>query len=230
MKRILVTGGAGFIGSHLCERLLNENNEVICLDNFFTGSKQNIVSLLKNPYFEVIRHDPRINSRLFAETTANIFSANGFTVYLFENPRPTPELSYAIRKLGCQSGVVVTASHNPKEYNGYKVYWEDGAQIIAPHDANIIEEVGKITNIDQISWNARVEKIHSLDEKFDAIYINAIKELSISPEIIKDQHASNFPMHHNLLGTIRCSYSPDPKVLYKVVQLRLPYLKQTDCS
>lgn len=132
-----------------------------------------------------IAHDPRNNSRLFAETTANIFSANGFSVYLFSGPRPTPELSYAIRKLGCQSGVVVTASHNPKEYNGYKVYWEDGGQIIAPHDVNIIAEVAKITSIDQINWQANPEKISPLDEKFDNIYINAIKELSISPEVIK---------------------------------------------
>ncbi len=135
-----------------------------------------------------IAHDPRINSRLFAETTANIFSANGFSVYLFEGPRPTPELSYAIRKLGCQSGVVVTASHNPKEYNGYKVYWEDGGQIIAPHDSNIIAEVAKITSIDQINWKAHSDKIRSLDEKFDTIYISSLKEQSISPEAIKAQN------------------------------------------
>ena len=131
-----------------------------------------------------IAHDTRINSRLFAETTAQIFSANGFSVYLFEGPRPTPELSYALRKLNCQSGIVITASHNPKEYNGYKVYWEDGGQIIAPHDVNIIQEVNSITSIDQIKFHGKPDKIRSLDSKFDDIYINSLKELSINPKII----------------------------------------------
>ncbi|MFC2138886.1 phospho-sugar mutase, partial [Bacteroidota bacterium] len=100
-----------------------------------------------------IAHDSRNNSRLFAETTAKICSANGFKVYLFEDLRPTPELSFAIRHLGCQTGVVITASHNPKEYNGYKAYWEDGGQIISPHDKNIIAEVEKIQNIDEVKFN-----------------------------------------------------------------------------
>ncbi len=134
-----------------------------------------------------IAHDTRINSRLFAETTAKIFSANGFSVYLFEGPRPTPELSYAIRKLDCQSGIVITASHNPKEYNGYKVYWEDGGQIIAPHDTNIIKEVNSITSIDQIKFQGKLENIRSLDSKFDDIYIGSLKELSINPAIIASQ-------------------------------------------
>ena len=105
----------------------------------------------------VVGHDCRNNSRLFAETSANIFSANGIKVYLFESLRPTPEISFAIRHLGCQSGIILTASHNPKEYNGYKAYWNDGAQIIAPHDVNIIAEVEKIKGPEEIKFEARPE-------------------------------------------------------------------------
>ncbi len=131
-----------------------------------------------------IAHDCRNNSRLFAETTANVFAANGFKVYLFEELKPTPELSFAIRHFQCQSGVVITASHNPKEYNGYKAYWEDGGQIISPHDKNIISEVEKITSYDQVLSEGGRENIEIVGNDFDALYTDKIKSLSLSPEII----------------------------------------------
>lgn len=132
-----------------------------------------------------IAHDSRNNSRLYAETTAKIFAANGFKVFLFDELRPTPELSFAIRYYGCQSGVVITASHNPKEYNGYKVYWEDGGQIIKPHDKNIIAEVQKITSINEINFNGNEENISIIGEEIDNIYTDKIRGLSLSPEIIR---------------------------------------------
>lgn len=134
-----------------------------------------------------IAHDSRNNSRLYAETTANICSANGFKVYLFDDLRPTPELSFTIRHLGCQSGVVITASHNPKEYNGYKVYWEDGGQIISPHDKNIIEEVQKIKNIEEVKFQGLKKNIKLIGNEIDKAYVNEIKKLSLSPKIIKNQ-------------------------------------------
>jgi phosphoglucomutase len=132
----------------------------------------------------VIGHDCRNNSRLFAEVSANIFSANGIKVYLFEDLRPTPEASFAIRHLGCQSGIILTASHNPKEYNGYKAYWNDGAQMIAPHDTNVIDEVMKI-KVDDIKFEGRPELIEIIGEEIDKAFIEAIKTLSLSPEAIK---------------------------------------------
>ncbi len=132
-----------------------------------------------------IAHDNRNNSRFFAELTADIFSANGFKVYLFESLRPTPELSFALRHFSCQSGVVITASHNPKEYNGYKAYWDDGGQVVSPHDKNIIEEVNKITDINDIKFNGIKENITILGEDFDNIYIKNLKSLSVSSDIIK---------------------------------------------
>ena len=136
----------------------------------------------------VIGHDCRNNSRLFAETVANIFSANGIKAYLFDDLRPTPEMSFAIRKLGCQSGVIVTASHNPKIYNGYKAYWSDGAQIIAPHDKNIIDEVGKITSVGQIKFQGNPELIQIIGEDLDAPYLEAVKQNVLAPDVIKRQH------------------------------------------
>ena len=133
----------------------------------------------------VIGHDCRNNSRYFAETTAAIFSANGIKVYLFENLRPTPEISFAIRHFGCQSGVMLTASHNPKEYNGYKAYWNDGAQMIAPHDTNVIDEVNAIVNVDDIKFTKNESLIQSIGEDIDKIYIDKVKSLSLSPEAIK---------------------------------------------
>ncbi len=135
-----------------------------------------------------IGHDSRNNSRLFAEHVADIFASNGFTVFLFDALRPTPELSFAIRELKCHSGVVVTASHNPKEYNGYKAYWTDGAQVTPPHDKNIIEEVNKITDVNMILTGKNPENITVLDEKFDEIYLNKVHELSLSPECVKKHH------------------------------------------
>jgi phosphoglucomutase len=132
----------------------------------------------------VVAHDSRNNSRLFAESTANIFSANGIKVYLFEDLRPTPELSFAIRHFGAKSGVVITASHNPKEYNGYKAYWDDGGQIIEPHDSNIIAEVEKITSIRQIRSKADPLLIKIIGKEIDDIYTDKIRELSVNPEII----------------------------------------------
>ncbi|MDD4993286.1 MAG: phospho-sugar mutase [Paludibacter sp.] len=133
----------------------------------------------------VIGHDCRNNSRLFSEISANIFSANGIKVYLFEDLRPTPEASFAIRHLGCQSGIILTASHNPKEYNGYKAYWNDGAQMIAPHDENVITEVMKITNVDDIKFNGNPALIEIIGEEIDKAFIDNIKTLSLSPDAIK---------------------------------------------
>ncbi|WP_303311951.1 phospho-sugar mutase [Hymenobacter sp. BT730] len=135
-----------------------------------------------------LAHDSRNNSREFARIAAGIFSANGITVYLFEDLRPTPELSFAIRYLRCQSGCVITASHNPKEYNGYKVYWNDGAQVVAPHDANIITEVNAIQSVDEVKFQADESRIHLIGAELDAAYLAKVKELSINPEAIQRQH------------------------------------------
>ena len=134
-----------------------------------------------------IAHDSRNNSRFFAETTAAVFSANGIYVYLFEELRPTPELSFAIRELGCKSGVVLTASHNPKEYNGYKAYWDDGGQVIAPHDKNIISEVNAIAGVEDVKFEANNSKIEAIGKDLDEAYIKAILALELSPEVIKRQ-------------------------------------------
>ncbi len=135
-----------------------------------------------------ISHDSRNNSRMFAERVADIFASNGFKVFLFDALRPTPELSFAIRELKCQSGVMVTASHNPKEYNGYKAYWSDGSQVTAPHDTNIIKEVEKITEVSQVLTGRNKENITILGEEFDKIYLAAIKKLSLSPESVARFH------------------------------------------
>ena len=134
----------------------------------------------------VVCHDCRNNSRLFAETVANIFSANGIKVYLFDDMRPTPECSFAIRHLGCQSGVNITASHNPKEYNGYKAYWEDGAQVLAPHDTGIIDEVNKV-KVEDVKFDGNKELIEIIGEEIDKIYLDLIHGISIDPEVIKRQ-------------------------------------------
>jgi len=135
----------------------------------------------------VIAYDSRNNSRLFAEKTASVLSANGIYVYLFDKLKPTPELSFAIRHLSCQAGIVITASHNPKEYNGYKVYWEDGGQIISPHDKNIINEVQKIQDISEVNFNGDDQKIESIGENIDQVYLDQIKTLSLNPDIIEQQ-------------------------------------------
>lgn len=136
----------------------------------------------------VVGHDCRNNSRKFAEISADIFSANGIRVYLFEALRPTPEVSYAIRHLGCQSGIILTASHNPKEYNGYKAYWDDGAQVLAPHDKGIIDEVNRIASASDIRFGGRGELIRVIGEDVDRPYLDAVKTVSLDPEAIKRHH------------------------------------------
>jgi len=139
------------------------------------------------PISVAIAHDSRNNSRYFAEVTADVFSANGIKVYFFDDLRPTPELSFAIRTLGCQSGVVLTASHNPKEYNGYKAYWNDGGQLIAPHDKNVIQEVGKIEGINAVKFDKDESKIQVIGKDIDDQYLEMLKGLSLSPEAIARQ-------------------------------------------
>lgn len=140
------------------------------------------------PISVVIGHDSRNNSRFFAETTAGVFAANGIKVYLFEALRPTPELSFAIRHLGCKAGVVCTASHNPKEYNGYKAYWNDGGQLVPPHDKNVIKEVEAIKGVDEVNWTGGEANITLIGRDMDEAYINMVKGLSVYPEIIQAQH------------------------------------------
>jgi phosphoglucomutase len=135
-----------------------------------------------------IGHDSRNNSRFFAETTAQVFAANGIKVFLFEALRPTPELSFAIRQLQCKAGVVCTASHNPKEYNGYKAYWDDGGQLVPPHDKNVITEVESIQSVDEVKWSGGEHNIHLMGEAMDQDYIKMLKSLSVYPEIIAQQN------------------------------------------
>ncbi len=135
-----------------------------------------------------IAHDSRNNSRFFAETVAGVFAANGIKVFLFEALRPTPELSFAIRHLGCQGGVVCTASHNPKEYNGYKAYWNDGGQLVPPHDKNVITEVEKIGSVEEVKWKGGEENIHIIGRELDEAYMSMVKSLSVYPEVIARQH------------------------------------------
>ena len=161
--------------------------------NIYTvgAATQGLANYLKECFKELpqisvaIGHDVRNNSEKFAKIAADIFSANGIKVFLIDGPCPTPEVSYAIRKLGCQSGVMVTASHNPKEYNGYKAYWSDGAQMIAPHDVKTIEHVNAITSVDQIKFNGNPDLIEVVGEKLDQDYLNDIHTLSLDPEADK---------------------------------------------
>lgn len=135
-----------------------------------------------------IAHDSRNNSRSFAEITANVFAANGIKVFLFEALRPTPELSFTIRHFGCQGGVVCTASHNPKEYNGYKAYWNDGAQLVPPHDKNVIAEVEKIASVDDVKWSGGESNITIIGKEVDEAYLDMVKSLSVYPEVCEKQH------------------------------------------
>ncbi|MFN8250125.1 MAG: phospho-sugar mutase [Ferruginibacter sp.] len=135
-----------------------------------------------------VGHDSRNNSRSFAEITANVFAANGIKVFLFEALRPTPELSFAIRHLGCQGGVVCTASHNPKEYNGYKAYWDDGAQMVSPHDKNTIAEVEKIASVDDVKWSGGESNITIIGKDVDEAYLDMVQGLSVYPDVCKAQH------------------------------------------
>ena len=164
--------------------------------NIYTvgAATQGLANYLKDAFADmeqisvVVGHDVRNNSRLFAEIVANIFSANGIKVYLFEGSRPTPEMSYAIRLLGCQSGVIITASHNPKEYNGYKAYWNDGAQMVAPHDTNTIDYVNKIKSVTEVKFEGNKDLIQIVGEDIDSQYIDEIKKLSLSPDVIAKHH------------------------------------------
>ncbi len=153
----------------------------------------------------VVAYDSRNNSQFFAQTTADVFSANGFKVFLFDALRPTPELSFAIKHLGCHTGVVITASHNPKEYNGYKAYWKDGAQLLTPHDKNVIDEVNTITNLDQIKFERNEEFIELIGADIDQLYLEKIKSLTLSPESIKQK------------GDIKIVYTPIHGTGYKLV-------------
>ena len=176
--------------------------------NIYTvgAATQGLANYLKEAFSElpeikvVVGHDVRNNSRKFAEIVANIFSANGIKVYLFDNFRPTPELSFAIRELGCQSGVNITASHNPKIYNGYKAYWSDGAQIIAPHDVNIIDNVNRIKDVKDIKFEGDPSKIEIIGDAMDDAFLKAIKTLSLDPEVIK-RHADLKIVYTPIHGT-----------------------------
>ena len=164
--------------------------------NIYTvgAATQGLANYLKEAFKDepqisvAVGHDVRNNSRKFAEIVADIFSANGIKVYLFDDFRPTPELSFAIRYFGCQSGVNITASHNPKEYNGYKAYWSDGAQIIAPHDVNIIEHVGRIKNVSEIKFKGNPDLIQIVGREVDEAFLSEIKKLSLSPDLIAKYH------------------------------------------
>ena len=176
--------------------------------NIYTvgAATQGLANYLKEAFVDepeikvVVGHDVRNNSRKFAEIVADIFSANGIKVYLFDSFRPTPELSFAIRHLGCQSGVNITASHNPKEYNGYKAYWADGAQIIAPHDVNIINNVEKIKSVNDIKFKGNPDNIQIIGEEVDNAFLSAIKGLSLSPDSI-ERHADLRIVYTPIHGT-----------------------------
>ncbi len=157
------------------------------INKAFAGKKTSVV----------VGHDCRNNSRLFAETVANIFSANGIKVFLFEGLRPTPEISFAIRQLGCQAGVNITASHNPKEYNGYKAYWEDGAQVLAPHDTGIIDEVNKV-KVEDVKFEPNKDLIEIIGGEMDFDYLTAVKEAMVDQDVIlrqKDLNIVYSPLH-----------------------------------
>lgn len=170
------------------------------------AATQGLANYLKEAFADlpqisvVVGHDVRNNSRKFAEIVADVFSANGIKVYLFEDFRPTPELSFAIRHLGCQSGVNITASHNPKEYNGYKAYWADGAQVLAPHDVNIIDHVNRITDVKDIKFEGNKDLIEIIGEKVDNEFLAAVKGLSLDPEVIQ-RHADLKIVYTPIHGT-----------------------------
>jgi phosphoglucomutase len=169
-----------------------------CMNQYTVGvATQGMANYLLKTYPSqkiqvAIAHDSRNNSRFFAEVTANVFSANGIQVHLFAELRPTPLLSFAIRFLKCQSGVVITASHNPKEYNGYKAYWNDGAQVVPPHDKNVILEVNKITSFDQVKFNKNASLIHTIGSEVEAAYYEEVKKLIPNKDVIKKNH--NIPL------------------------------------
>lgn len=177
------------------------------MNRYTVGSAtQGLANYLKEAFSDLpqisvaVGHDVRNHSREFAEIVANVFSANGIKVYLFDNFRPTPELSFAIRYFGCQSGVNITASHNPKEYNGYKAYWSDGAQIIAPHDVNIINNVEKIKSVSEVKFEGNPDLIQIVGPEVDKAFLGAVKDLSLSPDIIR-RHADLKIVYTPIHGT-----------------------------
>lgn len=177
------------------------------MNRYTVGSAtQGLANYLKEAFSDLpqisvaVGHDVRNHSREFAEIVANVFSANGIKVYLFDNFRPTPELSFAIRYFGCQSGVNITASHNPKEYNGYKAYWSDGAQIIAPHDVNIINNVEKIKSVSEVKFEGNPDLIQIVGPEVDKAFLGAVKGLSLSPDIIR-RHADLKIVYTPIHGT-----------------------------
>ena len=178
------TGGLRGIMGAGCNRM-NIYTVGMATQGFANYLKKNFKD--KEQISVVVCHDCRNNSRLFAETVANIFSANGIKAYIFDDLRPTPECSFAIRYLKAQAGVNITASHNPREYNGYKAYWEDGAQVLAPHDKGIIEEVNKCT-IDDVKFEGNKQLIQVIGEDIDEPYLRMVRTISIDPEVIKRQH------------------------------------------
>jgi phosphoglucomutase len=162
------------------------------------GYANYLIQCFGNDISVAVAHDSRNNSRDFAEITANVFAANGIKVYLFESLRPTPELSFAIRHYGCKGGVVCTASHNPKEYNGYKAYWDDGAQMVSPHDKNVITEVEKIASVEDVLWTGGAENIIIIGKETDDAYLAMVKSLSVYPEVCvaqKDLKIVYTPIH-----------------------------------
>ena len=178
------TGGLRGIMGAGCNRM-NIYTVGMATQGFANYLKKNFKD--KEQISVVVCHDCRNNSRLFAERVADIFSANGIKVYIFDELRPTPECSFAIRYLKAQAGVNITASHNPREYNGYKAYWEDGAQVLAPHDKGIIEEVNKCT-IDDVKFEGNKQLIQVIGEDIDEPYLRMVRTISIDPEVIKRQH------------------------------------------
>jgi phosphoglucomutase len=171
------------------------------------------------PVSVAIAHDSRNNSRFFAETTAHVFAANGIQVYLFESLRPTPELSFAIRQLHCKAGVVCTASHNPKEYNGYKAYWNDGGQLVPPHDVNVIKEVEAIQSISEVKFSGGEHLIQLIGKEMDEAYLQMVKSLSIYPEVIQQQ--SDLKIVYTPIHGTGIQLVPDVLKLYGFTQVTI---------
>jgi phosphoglucomutase len=171
------------------------------------------------PVSVAIAHDSRNNSRFFAETTAHVFAANGIQVYLFESLRPTPELSFAIRQLNCKAGVVCTASHNPKEYNGYKAYWNDGGQLVPPHDVNVIKEVEAIQSISEVKFSGGEHLIQLIGKEMDEAYMQMVKSLSVYPEVIQQQ--SDLKIVYTPIHGTGIQLVPDVLKLYGFTQVTI---------
>ena len=171
-----------------------------------------------------IAYDSRINSHFFANITADVLSANNINVYLFDNLRPTPELSFAVRHLNCQSGIVITASHNPKEYNGYKVYWSDGGQLVPPHDKNVIAAVREVDDVKKINFNRNKELVFSIGDEIDEIYLNKIQQVALSPDKIKEN--ANLPIIYTPLHGAGVNLVP--KILKKIGFNNIIHVEEQD--